>query len=93
MLWAFIVSLITFWVLGLVSGYTMGNFIHLALFVAIIAMVVQVEGECSDFGPGRTMVRHSRRRVVSRYRKILPELAILAGEKVSQPTISPQTYR
>ena len=29
----------------------------------------------------------------SRPRKILPKLAILSGEKVSQPTISPQTYR
>ena len=93
MLWAFIVSLITFWVLGLVSGYTMGNFIHLALFVAIIAMVVQVEGECSDFGPGRAKVRHSKRRMVNRSVIVLPKLAILSGEKVSQPIISPQTYR
>jgi hypothetical protein len=31
--------------------------------------------------------------VVSRSRKILPKLAILSGEKVSQPIISPQTYR
>jgi hypothetical protein len=31
--------------------------------------------------------------VVSRSRKILPNFLIPAVEKVSQPTISPQTYR
>ena len=31
--------------------------------------------------------------VVSRSGKILPKLAILSGEKISQPIISPQTYR
>ncbi len=92
-MWTIAVSLIIFWLLGLVSGYTMGNFIHILLVIAIIAMLVQVEDDCSDFGPGRTRVRYSKRRVVSRSRKILPKLAILSGEKVSQPIISPQTYR
>jgi hypothetical protein len=41
----------------------------------------------------RYKVRYLERRVVSRSRKILPKLAILSGEKVSQPIISPQTYR
>ena len=93
MLWTIAVSLIIFWLLGLVSGYTMGNFIHIALVVAIIAMLVQAEDDCSDFGLSRTRVRHSRRRVVSRSGKILPKLAILSAERVSQPIISPQTYR
>jgi hypothetical protein len=93
MLWTIAVSLIIFWLLGLVSGYTMGNFIHIALFIAIVAMLVQVEDDCSDLGPGRTRVRHSKRMVVSRSGKILPKLAILSGEKVSQRIISPQTYR
>jgi hypothetical protein len=66
MFWTIAVSLIIFWLVGLVSGYTMSNFIHIALVVAIIAMLVQVEDDCSDVGPGRTGVRDSERRVVSR---------------------------
>jgi hypothetical protein len=93
MLWTSAVILTILWLLGLVSGYPMGYFIHILLVIAIIAMLVQVEDDCSDFGPGRTRVRHLERREVGRSRKILPKLAILSGEKVSQPIISPQTYR
>ena len=85
--------LIIFWFLGLVSGYTMGNFIHIPLFIAIIAMLIQIEDDCSDYGSGHTRKRYLKRQLVSRSRKILPKLAILSGEKVSQPIISPQTYR
>jgi hypothetical protein len=92
MLWTIAVSLIILWVLGLVTGYTMGYFIHIPLFFAIIAMLIQVEDDCSDYGSGHTRKRYLERRVVSRSRKILPKLAILSGEKVSQPIISPQTY-
>ena len=93
MLWTIAVSLIILWVLGLVTGYTMGYFIHIPLFFAIIAMLIQVEDDCSDYGSGIRGRGIWRRRVVSRARKILPQLAILSGEKVSQPIISPQTYR
>lgn len=87
MLWTIAVLLVKFWLLGLVSGYEMGNFIHIALFFAIIAMLVQVEDDCSDFGPGRTRVGRSKRKVVSRSGMILRKSAVLSGEKVSQPTI------
>ncbi|MCM2284400.1 MAG: lmo0937 family membrane protein [Desulfobacula sp.] len=30
------------WVLGLVSSYTMGGFIHILLVVAVIALIVQI---------------------------------------------------
>jgi len=30
------------WLLGLVSGYTMGNFIHILLVIAIIVVLVRV---------------------------------------------------
>ena len=93
MLWTVAVSLIIFWLLGMLSGYTMGNFIHIALVVAIIAMLVQVEDDCSDFGLGRTRARHSKRRGDSRSGMILPKLDMLSAEKVLQPIISPQTYR
>jgi hypothetical protein len=34
--------LIVLWVLGLVSAYTMGGFIHLLLVVAIIVILIRV---------------------------------------------------
>jgi low affinity Fe/Cu permease len=42
MLWTIAVILIVLWLLGLVSGYTMGNFIHILLVVAIIVVLVRV---------------------------------------------------
>jgi hypothetical protein len=42
MLWTIAVILIVLWALGLVSGYTIGNFIHVLLVIAIIVIVVQV---------------------------------------------------
>jgi hypothetical protein len=34
--------LVILWLLGLVSGYTMGSFIHILLVVAIIVVLVRV---------------------------------------------------
>lgn len=42
MLETIIVILLILWLLGLVSSYTMGGFIHLLLVVAIIVIVVRV---------------------------------------------------
>jgi len=42
MLWTIAVILIILWLLGLVTGYTMGNFIHILLVVAIIVVLVRV---------------------------------------------------
>ena len=42
MLWTIAVVLVILWMLGLVSGYTMGNFIHILLVVAIIIVLVRV---------------------------------------------------
>ena len=42
MLWTIAVILIVLWLLGLVSSYTMGGFIHLLLVVAIIVVLVRV---------------------------------------------------
>jgi uncharacterized protein (DUF58 family) len=39
MLWTIAVVLVILWLLGLVSGYTMGSFIHI-LFVAAVALLV-----------------------------------------------------
>jgi len=42
MLWTLAVILLVLWVLGLVSSYTMGGFIHILLLVALVVVVVRV---------------------------------------------------
>jgi len=42
MLWTIAVILIVLWLLGLVSGYTMGNFIHILLVIAIVVVLIRV---------------------------------------------------
>jgi hypothetical protein len=42
MLWTIAVVLVILWLLGLVSGYAMGNFIHILLVIAIIVVVIGV---------------------------------------------------
>ena len=42
MLWTIAVVMVILWLLGLVSGYTMGNFIHILLVIAIIVVLVRV---------------------------------------------------
>ncbi len=42
MLWTIAVVLIILWLLGLVNGYTMGNFIHILLVIAIIVVLVRI---------------------------------------------------
>jgi hypothetical protein len=42
MLWTIAVVLIILWMLGLVSGYTIGSFIHILLVIAIIIVLVRV---------------------------------------------------
>ena len=42
MLWTIAVVLIVLWLLGLVSSYTLGGFIHILLVLAIIVVLVNV---------------------------------------------------
>ena len=42
MLWTVFVILLVLWLLGLVTGYTMGGFIHILLVIAIVVMLVRV---------------------------------------------------
>lgn len=42
MLWTIFVILLVLWLLGLVSGYTMGGFVHLLLLVALVVVVIRV---------------------------------------------------
>ena len=42
MLYTIAVILVVLWLLGLVSSYTMGGFIHILLVLAIIVVLVRV---------------------------------------------------
>ena len=42
MLWTIFLILLVLWVLGLVSGYTLGGFIHILLVIAIVVVLIRV---------------------------------------------------
>ncbi|MFZ1904854.1 MAG: lmo0937 family membrane protein [Steroidobacteraceae bacterium] len=42
MLYTIAVILVVLWILGLVSSYTMGGFIHVLLVIAIVVILIQV---------------------------------------------------
>jgi len=42
MLWTLFVVLLVLWLLGIVSSYTLGGFIHVLLVLALIALVFQL---------------------------------------------------
>ena len=42
MLWTIAVVLAVLWLLGLVSSYTLGGFIHILLVLAIVVVLVNV---------------------------------------------------
>ncbi len=42
MLWTIFVILLILWLLGLVSSYTLGGFIHLFLVLALIILVINL---------------------------------------------------
>ena len=42
MLWTIIVILLVLWLLGLVSSYTLGGFIHILLVIAIVVLILQL---------------------------------------------------
>jgi hypothetical protein len=42
MLWTILVLLLILWLLGLVTSYTLGGFIHLLLVIALILLVIQL---------------------------------------------------
>lgn len=42
MLWTLAVVLVILWLLGLVTSYTMGGFIHVLLVIAIIVVLFRV---------------------------------------------------
>lgn len=42
MLYTIAVVLVVLWLLGLVSSYTMGGFIHILLVIAIVVILIRV---------------------------------------------------
>jgi Family of unknown function (DUF5670) len=42
MLWTIFVVLLVLWLLGMVSSYTMGGFIHILLVLAIAVVLIRV---------------------------------------------------
>jgi hypothetical protein len=44
MLYTIAIIMLILWVLGLVSSYTMGGFIHILLVIAIVMILVRVIG-------------------------------------------------
>jgi hypothetical protein len=42
MLWTLFVVLLVLWLLGVVTSYTMGGFIHILLVLALVALVFQL---------------------------------------------------
>ncbi len=42
MLWTIFVILLVLWLLGMVSSYTLGGYIHLLLIIAVVVVVIRV---------------------------------------------------
>jgi hypothetical protein len=42
MLWTIFVILLVLWLLGIVSSYTLGGFIHLLLVLALVVLLIQL---------------------------------------------------
>lgn len=42
MLWTIVVLLLILWMLGMVSSYTLGGFIHILLILAVVAVLIRV---------------------------------------------------
>jgi len=42
MLWTIVVILLVMWMLGMVSAYTMGGFIHILLVLAVVVVALQL---------------------------------------------------
>lgn len=42
MLWTIFVILLILWLLGFVSGYTIGGFVHILLVIAVVVVLIRV---------------------------------------------------
>jgi len=42
MLWTIFIILLVLWLLGLISGYTIGGFIHILLVIAVVVLIIRL---------------------------------------------------
>jgi hypothetical protein len=42
MLWTIFVVLLVLWLIGMVSSYTLGGFIHLLLVIALVMLIINL---------------------------------------------------
>jgi Family of unknown function (DUF5670) len=42
MLWTIFVALLVLWLVGVVSSYTLGGFIHILLVIALVVLLIQL---------------------------------------------------
>jgi Family of unknown function (DUF5670) len=42
MLWTIFLILLVLWLLGMVSAYTLGGFIHILLILAVVTVLIQL---------------------------------------------------
>jgi hypothetical protein len=42
MLWTIFIILLVLWLLGLISGYTLGGFIHILLVIAVVVLIIRL---------------------------------------------------
>jgi len=42
MLWLIFTIVLVMWLLGMISGYTLGGFLHLLLIIAVAAVLIRV---------------------------------------------------
>ena len=42
MLWTIFVVLVVLWLLGLVTSYTLGGFVHILLVIALVVLVIRL---------------------------------------------------
>jgi len=42
MLWTIFVVLLVLWLLGMVSSYTLGGFIHILLVIALVVILIRI---------------------------------------------------
>ncbi|MBS1550441.1 MAG: lmo0937 family membrane protein [Bacteroidetes bacterium] len=42
MLWTIFVILLVLWLLGMVSSYTLGGFIHVLLVIAVVVLIIRL---------------------------------------------------
>ena len=67
-LWTIVIILATLWWMGLMTGYTMGLFIHALIAVAIILLVISINREVNIYQELKKKLKETSRD--RKYKKI-----------------------